>query len=95
MSPVPMGFVISLYKQHKPLCLHFSGGCHRVPGTHYLRFRDCGQQMPPRTEGNTRCRDCFPADDVKQRREEEKEASGEDSALSSSSSSSEAEPQAE
>ena len=54
------GFVVSHAKGSRVRRLHFMGGCWRIPGVHYHRYVSYGQEMPPPSAMNARCRECFP-----------------------------------
>ena len=57
----PMGFVVSITRGGSCRRLHFTGGCWRIPGEHFRRFVDYGQQVPSDEQFTHRCKDCFPA----------------------------------
>ena len=93
---VPEGFITSLSMRGRRRRLHFAGGVFRVPGEHYKTYESYDQECPAENLFSHRCKDCFPAGRlVEKRTEDELEVSdGSDASSSSSSSSSGAEASA-
>jgi hypothetical protein len=58
----PQGFVCSVTRDGRFKRLHFVGGCFRVPGEHYKKYRSYGQELPAANLYNEKCKDCFPKD---------------------------------
>ena len=67
--------------------LHFVGACGKIPGEHYPNFEVWGELMPPDSEIDEICRNCFPrGDDAAQAGTEEAPSSSSSSSSSTSSS---------
>ncbi len=58
----PNGYVISISNNRRIRRLHKLGQCYRVPGTHYVRFEECGLELPSADLYNQYCRDCWRRD---------------------------------
>ncbi len=56
------GYVISISGNRRIRRLHKLGQCYRVPGVHYVRFEECGLELPSATLYNQYCKDCWRRD---------------------------------
>ncbi len=55
-------YVISISDGRRVRRLHRLGLCHRRPGLHYHRYERCGATLPPPSQYNDYCRDCWKKD---------------------------------
>ncbi|MCR9103624.1 MAG: hypothetical protein NXI25_27025, partial [bacterium] len=53
-------YFVSLVGRSQRRTLHRGGECHRVPGVHYKRFEDLGEDLPPEGMYHRVCKECFP-----------------------------------
>ena len=53
-------YFASLVGRSQRRTLHRGGECHRVPGVHYKRFEDLGEDLPPEGMYHRVCKECFP-----------------------------------
>ncbi len=53
------GFVVSISGKHSFRRLHQIGRCHRVPGVDYARFEELGEVLPPASEYDDVCGQCW------------------------------------
>ena len=56
---VPWGYVISVTRGDKHRKLHHVGSCRLIPGLDYKKFEVWGAELPPSSELNSRCMNCF------------------------------------
>ncbi len=52
-------YIISISDGRRVRRLHRVGLCHRRPGLHYRRYERCGPMLPPPSQYNDHCRDCW------------------------------------
>ena len=53
------GYVICITNKTSTRRLHRAGACWRVPGIHYRKYEILGEEMPPPSEYNAICSDCW------------------------------------
>ncbi len=54
-------YVVCISGHKKLRRLHRVGNCFRIPGVHYLVFKDYGSQCPPSRSYDVICLDCWRA----------------------------------
>ncbi len=58
-DPVESGYVVAVSRNAGRRCLHKIGLCYRRPGVHYKLFRAVGPRLPPTSDYDNYCRDCW------------------------------------
>ena len=56
---VPWGYVISITRGGRHRKLHNVGSCRLIPGLDYKEYEVWGARLPPSSELNSRCGNCF------------------------------------
>ncbi len=53
------GYIVSISSGRRVRRLHRLGLCHRRPGIHYHRYEEYGPKLPPPSQYNDYCKDCW------------------------------------